>query len=66
MIKHNPISSTKPLTVHIAVEWFTSHEHPELIFLNIHLTEGDAFDFLSGVKPKSAVIFKRHTLSMLS
>lgn len=46
-----------PGSVDDAVEWFASHEHPELIFLDIHLTDGDAFDFLSVVKPKSAVIF---------
>lgn len=40
-----------------AIEWFASHEHPELISLDIHLTNGDAFDFLFAVKPKSAVIF---------
>lgn len=46
-----------PGSVDDAVEWFASHEHPELIFLDIHLTDGDAFDFLSAVQPKSAVIF---------
>lgn len=46
-----------PGNVDDATEWFTSHKHPELIFLDIHLTDGDAFDFLSVVKPRSAVIF---------
>ena len=46
-----------PGSVDDATEWFASHEHPELIFLDIHLTDGDAFDFLSSAKPKSAVIF---------
>lgn len=46
-----------PGNVDDAVKWFASHEHPELIFLDIHLTDGDAFDFLSVSKPKSAIIF---------
>ncbi|MGN1232435.1 MAG: LytR/AlgR family response regulator transcription factor [Candidatus Cryptobacteroides sp.] len=40
-----------------AVSWFDSHPHPELIFLDVHLTDGDAFEFLSTVKPDSAIIF---------
>lgn len=46
-----------PGSVDDAVEWFTLHEEPDLIFLDIHLTDGDAFDFLSAVQPKSAIIF---------
>ena len=62
---HSMVSSLRPQwnieiipgNVDDAIEWFASHEHPELIFLDIHLMDGDAFDFLSAVKPKSAVIF---------
>lgn len=62
---HSMVSSLRPEwnikiisgSVDDAAEWFASNEHPELIFLDIHLTDGDAFDFLSVVKPKSAVIF---------
>ena len=51
---HSMVSSLRPEwnieiipgSVDDAVEWFASHEHPELIFLDIHLTDGDAFDFL--------------------
>lgn len=46
-----------PGNVDDAIEWFKSHEHPQLIFLDIHLTDGDAFDFLSEIKPRSAIIF---------
>lgn len=46
-----------PGSVDDAVEWFSSHKHPDLIFLDIHLADGDAFDFLSATKPKCAVIF---------
>ena len=62
---HSMVSALRPAwnitiipgSVDDAVEWFASHEHPDLIFLDIHLADGDAFDFLSAVKPKSAVIF---------
>lgn len=46
-----------PGSVDDAVAWFTSHNHPDLIFLDIHLADGDAFDFLSAINPKCAVIF---------
>lgn len=62
---HSMVSSLRPEweveivhgSVDDAVEWFTSHPQPDLIFLDIHLTDGDAFDFLSAVHPKSAIIF---------
>ncbi|MGM9712537.1 MAG: LytR/AlgR family response regulator transcription factor [Prevotella sp.] len=40
-----------------AVAWFSSHPHPDIIFLDIHLSDGNAFDFLSAAKPSSSVIF---------
>ena len=40
-----------------AIEWFRTHKHPDLLFLDIHLTDGSAFDFLSAAKPQSAIIF---------
>lgn len=46
-----------PGSVDDAITWFKTHAHPQLIFLDIHLTDGDAFDFLSEVKPQSAIIF---------
>lgn len=62
---HSMVSSLRPEwkveivygSVDDAVEWFTSHPQPDLIFLDIHLTDGDAFDFLSAVHPTSAIIF---------
>lgn len=62
---HSMVSSLRPDwdievvpgSVDEAVKWFSVHKHPELIFLDIHLADGDAFDFLSTVKPKSAIIF---------
>lgn len=62
---HSMVSSLRPKweveivsgSVDDAVEWFTSHQQPDLIFLDIHLADGDAFDFLSAVHPGSAIIF---------
>ncbi len=62
---HSMISSLRPQwnieiipgNVDDAVEWFSTHTHPNLIFLDIHLTDGDAFDFLTAAKPSSAIIF---------
>ncbi|MGN1219805.1 MAG: LytR/AlgR family response regulator transcription factor [Candidatus Cryptobacteroides sp.] len=48
---------TVPGDIDDAVEWFAGHPHPDLIFLDIHLVDGDAFDFLSAAKPKSSIIF---------
>lgn len=38
-----------------AVDWLSSHPH--ILFLDIHLTDGDAFDFISQAHPNSAIIF---------
>jgi|SRR5574344_383892 DNA-binding LytR/AlgR family response regulator len=40
-----------------AVLWFSKNTHPDLIFLDIHLSDGNSFDFLSEVRPSSAIIF---------
>lgn len=62
---HSMVSALRPEwkveivsgSVDDAIEWFATHKQPDLIFLDIHLTDGDAFDFLSTVHPKSAIIF---------
>lgn len=46
-----------PGSVDEAIEWFKSHDTPDLIFLDINLSDGDAFDLLTAAKPKSAIIF---------
>lgn len=40
-----------------AVRWFNNNKHPDLIFLDIHLSDGNSFEFLSQAKPTSVVIF---------
>ena len=46
-----------PGSVEEAIDWFASHPHPDLIFLDIQLADGNSFDFLSAARPMSAIIF---------
>lgn len=40
-----------------AVTWFQKNEHPELIFLDIQLSDGLSFEIFEKVEIKSAIIF---------
>lgn len=40
-----------------AVEWFLNNEHPDLIFLDIQLSDGLSFEIFDLVEIKSAIIF---------
>lgn len=40
-----------------ATEWFKSNPHPELIFLDIQLSDGLSFEIFENVSIKSAIIF---------
>lgn len=40
-----------------SVQWFSNHPHPDIIFLDIQLSDGNSFDFLSEARPSSAIIF---------
>lgn len=46
-----------PGNVEEAVKWFAVNEHPAIIFLDIQLSDGNSFDFLSQAKPSSIIIF---------
>lgn len=46
-----------PGSVDDSIAWFESHPHPDLIFLDIQLPDGNSFDFLSAAHPSSAIIF---------
>lgn len=46
-----------PGNVDEAAQWFNENPHPDLIFLDIELADGNAFDFLSAAHPSSAIIF---------
>ncbi|MGY5355328.1 LytR/AlgR family response regulator transcription factor [Wenyingzhuangia sp. IMCC45467] len=44
-------------SVETAIDWFKNNEHPELIFLDIQLSDGLSFEIFEEVNIKSAVIF---------
>ncbi|WP_400072948.1 LytR/AlgR family response regulator transcription factor [Zobellia russellii] len=44
-------------SVEEAVEWFQSNTHPDLIFLDIQLSDGLSFEIFDVVEVKSAIIF---------
>ena len=44
-------------SVEEALEWFSKNEHPDLIFLDIQLSDGLSFEIFEKVEIKSAVIF---------
>src|SRR5690606_37100524 len=44
-------------SVEEAVEWFQNNEHPDLIFLDIQLSDGLSFEIFDSVEVRSAIIF---------
>ncbi|PID69212.1 MAG: DNA-binding response regulator [Flavobacteriales bacterium] len=44
-------------SVEEAIDWFSNHTHPDLIFLDIQLSDGLCFEIFDAVVIKSAVIF---------
>jgi two-component system response regulator LytT len=44
-------------SVEESIDWFSKNEHPDLIFLDIQLSDGLSFEIFEKVKIKSAVIF---------
>ena len=44
-------------SVEESVEWFSSNAHPDLIFLDIQLSDGLSFEIFESIDIKSAVIF---------
>ncbi|MEF9987100.1 MAG: LytTR family DNA-binding domain-containing protein [Bacteroidales bacterium] len=46
-----------PGNVEEAVKWFANNQHPNIIFLDIQLSDGNSFDFITQAKPSSIIIF---------
>ena len=46
-----------PGSVEEAIVWFRTHSHPDILFLDIQLSDGNSFDFLSAAHPSSLIIF---------
>ncbi len=44
-------------SVEEAIDWFQNNEHPDLIFLDIQLSDGLSFEIFEAIDIKSAVIF---------
>ena len=44
-------------SVEESIEWFSNNEHPDLIFLDIQLSDGLSFEIFEAIEIKSAVIF---------
>lgn len=44
-------------SVEESIEWFSKNEHPDLIFLDIQLSDGLSFEIFEQIDIKSAVIF---------
>ncbi|MFV8345319.1 LytR/AlgR family response regulator transcription factor [Flavobacterium sp. ZB4P13] len=44
-------------SVEEAINWFSNNQHPELIFLDIQLSDGLSFEIFEKVEIKSAIIF---------
>ena len=40
-----------------SIEWFQNNEHPDLIFLDIQLSDGLSFEIFDAVNITSAIIF---------
>ncbi len=40
-----------------SVEWFANHPHPDILFLDIQLTDGNSFMFIEQAKPDSMIVF---------
>ncbi|MEW5675241.1 LytTR family DNA-binding domain-containing protein [Flavobacterium enshiense] len=44
-------------SVRKAVSWFETNSHPEVVFMDIKLSDGDAFSIFDKVKIKSKIVF---------
>jgi len=53
----NIIANTMLHSVEESIEWFHNNQHPDLIFLDIQLSDGLSFEIFEAIDIKSAVIF---------
>lgn len=44
-------------SVEKSVEWFNKNPHPDIVFLDIQLTDGISFTFIEQARPESTIIF---------
>lgn len=46
-----------PGNIEESVEWFNNNPHPDIIFLDIQLSDGNSFVFIEQAKPESMIVF---------
>lgn len=46
-----------PGSIEESVAWFAAHPHPDILFLDIQLTDGNSFLFIEQARPKSMIVF---------
>lgn len=46
-----------PGNIEDSIKWFSEHRHPDVIFLDIQLSDGNSFDFIAEARPSSVIIF---------
>lgn len=46
-----------PGSVKQCVQWFSENPHPDIVFLDIQLTDGLSFSFIEQARPQSMIIF---------
>lgn len=46
-----------PGTIEDSVEWFRHNPHPDILFLDIQLTDGNSFMFIEQAHPQSMIVF---------
>lgn len=46
-----------PGNIEESVAWFAENEHPDIIFLDIQLTDGNSFSFIEQANPSSMIVF---------
>ncbi len=57
LLELNVSVSTMLHSVEESIEWFQNNQHPDLIFLDIQLSDGLSFEIFEIIEVKSAIIF---------
>lgn len=55
-----------PGNVEGAVKWYQDNPHPDILFLDIQLTDGVSFSFIEQANPESMIVLLRLTTNMRS
>ncbi len=56
-LRPNWIISVLPGNIEEATAWFKQHPHPDILFLDIHLNDGDSFQLIEQANPSCMIIF---------